>query len=173
METWKGSFGWMQLALHFGTENREEKLRKTPCILEKIESESLPLKLTTLPRQSQRVYWGNPKCLPNFVKHSNFPLIQLLHNICLQQSTRRNNRQGTSWLMILIKTILWIQVSEGKDAPKCGNFLLTTPERLFNTMYNTSALHQYNLEYILPHTNTYKYKIENVMPFVEACHLLK
>ena len=49
---------------------------------------------------------------------------------------------------------LRIQVSEGKDAPKCGNFLLTTPERLFNTMYNTSALHQYNLEYILPHTNT-------------------
>ena len=30
--SWKSSPGWLQLVFHFGTENREEQLKKTPCI---------------------------------------------------------------------------------------------------------------------------------------------
>ena len=30
--SWKSSPGWLQLVFHFGTENREEQLKKPPCI---------------------------------------------------------------------------------------------------------------------------------------------
>ena len=30
--SWKASPGWLQLVFHFGTENREEQLKKAPCI---------------------------------------------------------------------------------------------------------------------------------------------